>query len=246
MAPLWNLANHLGLAWEASHDPRRLSRAAREYTQQIVRSRRHIAKHFIRFARPLDKPEILTYSYSSTVAEALIRSRRSIWGVACSESRPGNEGRRMATELARAGIRVTYDFDAGLFSQLHSGHLIVLGADAVLPGCVAAKTGSRAISRLASLSGAQVLFLADSSKFRPEARNSLRWDWTWGNDKDLWDHPQRRVKVYNLLLELIRLQSNSRVLFITELGAMTPLQVRRYLSRMKLSALLSHPRLTPR
>jgi len=238
MAPLWRLANDLGLASEESRDPHRLAVASGKYRRRVLTARRRIAHEFARFVRPLNKPEIVTYSYSSTVAEALIRSRRWIWGVSCSESRPGNEGQRMARELARKGIRVTYDFDAGLFSQLHSRSLIVLGADALLPGFVAAKTGSRAIVRLASQLRAQVIFLVDTSKFFPERRDSYRWDWTWGEEKDLWDHAPRGVTVYNLLMELIQIPSHLRLRFITERGPMTPRQVRRHLAKIRLSALL--------
>ena len=238
MAPLWNLANHLGLAWEASRDPCLLSRRAREYARRLGRSRCRIAVRFAAFARSATGSEIITYSYSSTVAAALLRARRYICDVRCSESRPGNEGRRMAAELARAGIPVSYEIDAGLFSGPLEGKLIVLGADAVLPGGVMAKTGCEALLKIAVHARSQVFMLADTSKFWPQPKSCRLREWTWGNKADVWPDPPKGVALRISLLESFSLPRGCRLRFITELGAMTPLQVRRYLSRMKLSTLL--------
>jgi translation initiation factor 2B subunit (eIF-2B alpha/beta/delta family) len=238
MAPLWNLANGLGLAWETSQALPRLSRVARAYTKKLLGSRARIAEHFAHFVRPPAIPEIITYSYSSTVAAALVRSRRYICDVRCSESRPGEEGRRMAAELARAGIPISYGIDASLFSQPLGGKIIVLGADAVLPGRIVAKTGCEALLKLAAPAKSQVFILADTSKFWPQPKSCQLSEWTWGTEGELWHDPPRGIAIQNLLLESSPLPPRCRIWFVTELGSMTPLRVRRYLSRMKLSALL--------
>ena len=236
MAPLLRLANEISLSVDASDPAIHLSRILRAFERRIRASPDQIAHHLKRWLRNKKRPQVFTYSYSSTVVHALGQARRYVDGVSCSESRPGNEGIKTARALAAKGIETFYHTDAGLFSQLWGNEVLLLGADAVLAGWVAAKAGTKVLVARALQLGSPVVFLVDTSKFwrEPSAR-SRRWDWTFGPDEDLWKNPPRRVEIYNLYFELIPISARSRVRFLTEFGWMSARRVRIAINRIHIS-----------
>ncbi len=237
MAPLLRLANEIALASETKQPAAQLRKALRRFESVLNRASGRITSHFKAWLRKADVPEVYTYSYSSTVIRALAASRPLVHSVFCSECRPGNWGRRAAVELSRAGLKVNYATDACLLSQLHGKAIVVLGADAVLSGWVAAMAGSRALVSRATRLGCPVVFLTDTTKFWPEPHeSSTRWVWTFGPSSELWRDPPPRVEVYNLYFELIPM--SSRLRFLTERGWMNSRMVRAYLGALTLSTRL--------
>lgn len=234
MAPLAHLANEVALASENGQRPEMVSRRIRTFGTAVQTASTKIAAHFARWTALRSQPEIFTYSYSSSVLAALVRARRRIHGVSCSESRPGNEGMAMANRLARAKIRTTYLTDAGLLSQLWGKQVVVLGADAVLNNWIAGKVGIKVLTARARQLRCPVVFLVDTSKFWPEQTScSPRLNWTWESNETLWKNPPPRVHVYNLLIEFIPLAPSFR--FLTERGWMTREQVRHAIRQIRIS-----------
>ncbi|MGH9775550.1 MAG: hypothetical protein ACRD50_11450 [Candidatus Acidiferrales bacterium] len=235
MAPLLRLANEVAHAVDAPDPRAQLAAVSRRFRSELRSAADRIAAKFYRWIRRRGEKEIVyTYSYSSTVAKALLRARSRIESVCCSESRPGNEGLLMALRLSRGGIKTEFFSDAGLFSQTFSGVVAVLGADAVLPGWIACKAGSRVLIHETRRARGTVVLLADTTKFWPErSRKPPRWDWTFGPEEDLWKNPPRRVSVYNLYFELVR--HSPRILLLTERGWMSPRQVKRALDTIEVS-----------
>jgi hypothetical protein len=83
------------------------------------------------------------------------------------ESRPLCEGVTMAQRLAAAGLHVTLitDAQAGVFVE--QADVVLLGADAVTPGGVVNKVGSRLLALAAKASGVPVVSVTDSLKVSP-------------------------------------------------------------------------------
>jgi methylthioribose-1-phosphate isomerase len=79
------------------------------------------------------------------------------------------EGVRLARALAREGVPVTLSSDAALMGQLEDVDLVVVGADAFVPGGFANKVGTSALARLARLAGRSFIVLADTEKILPLA-----------------------------------------------------------------------------
>lgn len=237
LAPLLRLGNEAALAADDAHPGRAAAARIRAFHNTLKRGAKRIASAFAERLRREDQAVVLTYSYSSTVACALIRARRSIHRVFCSEGRPGGEGFRMAERLAAGGLKVIFTTESGLFSQLRPHQWIVLGADAVLHGWVANKVGTKALVRLAlHTTGCTVVFLADTTKFLPERPDAgVRWERTFGREQELWPRAPRNVDVYNLYFELTPMWNHSRVRFVSEKGWWTPRQVRRELGRIVIS-----------
>jgi translation initiation factor 2B subunit (eIF-2B alpha/beta/delta family) len=109
---------------------------------------------------------VLTHSRSSTVKAALICARRSgkTFRVIATESRPLCEGRTLASELAREGIRVTLIADAAVAAKIDDVDFVITGADRISPGLLVNKIGTRMIALAANEKGVPVYALADMSK----------------------------------------------------------------------------------
>lgn len=239
MAPLIRLANEVALAMDSPTPAAALRRGLRRFRAVLTGGPRRIARHFRQwFSRRHPEAEVVTYSYSSTVLGALLEARTSIRGVSCSEGRPQKEGRGLARKLANAGLKVSYFTDAGLTGQVRPRQVYVFGADAILPGWVVNKVGTKALTRLAIANSCPVVFLADTTKFLPGPASSL-WNAPLGACEELWPSPPAGVKVRNLTFERVSLGRVSPVRFLTERGWMTPRQVRRALARSKVSPRLA-------
>ena len=118
MGSLWFIANSFLLGGDkASRAFKRVQQAG----ASIVNNAFSVLK---------DGMTVATYSRSSAVKDILVHNRRMICRVLCSESRPHFEGRRLAQELSHEGIPVTLTTDAGLFDQMITADLVLMGADA--------------------------------------------------------------------------------------------------------------------
>ena len=117
---------------------------------------------------------VVTHSYSSAVVavlarvatDALTQGRPPLPILVC-ESRPLNEGVRLARALANAGAAVELATDAaGAAVTARPGFaaVLVVGADAVTPAAVVNKVGTASLARAAAEAGVPCLCVAGSAK----------------------------------------------------------------------------------
>ncbi len=121
-----------------------------------------------------DEGFVVTHSYSSTVFEALetARAEGKRFEVACTESRPRLEGRRMAAELAKKGIPVSLVVDAAVDSAVRQANVAITGADSVLrDGSIVNKSGTASLAR--SASDFRIPFLVACESMKLNVRNFL-------------------------------------------------------------------------
>lgn len=143
--------------------------------------------------------ELVTFSRSSTVRAALtsLGSGQRPGRVNCLESRPGGEGRLLARELVRAGLRGRVVPDREMDDVLDRATFVLIGADSVLPdGSLIHKVGTRRLASRALRAHVPVISLATPTKFartvpgelgsipngfdRTDA-DRITWYWTpWG------------------------------------------------------------------
>src|SRR5487761_407280 len=144
MAPLLRLANELALATEPPAPSRYLARIARHFRSALGKG---------------DPKIIITYSYSSTVLQAIVAARSRIWQVICSEGRRGVEGRKTVEQILRLGkgVGASLTTDAALHMFTTYSHALVVGAHALQIRC-------------------PVWVLADTSKLLPPEIDALRND----------------------------------------------------------------------
>lgn len=243
MAPLLRLANEVALAAEDSVPSRYLARALKHFSSAMRAGPPRIARHFRSALRGGDKKIITTYSYSSTVLQAILAARARIWQVICSEGCPGLEGRKTVEQILRRGkgIGACLTTDAALHMFTAHSHALVVGADSLEEAGFTNKAGTGALVAYALQVGPPVWVLADTSKLLPRAIDAIRADRN-GPDAEIWTDAPLRLSILNPYFETTRYQPGIRIL--TENGWRTPAQICREIQAIKVSPLLAtlaHP-----
>jgi len=238
MAPLLRLANELALAADESAPLRYLERGLSRFSYTLRTSPAGIARHFL-LALGKAKPKIIiTYSYSSTVLQAIVAARSRIWQVICSEGRPALEGRKTVQQILRRGkgIGACLTTDAALHMFTAYSHALVVGADSLAETGFINKAGAGALVAHAAQIGRPIWVLADTSKLLPRAIDAIRSD-RYGSDSEIWAAAPRRLSILNPYFETARYQPGVSIL--TEKGWRTPAQIRREIKAIKVSPLLA-------
>ena len=194
MASMWNAA-----AAALSDDPDRLNRFAERLRRAPAAIARFATSHFAEDAGR--QMRVVTLSYSSSVLVALnaIRKIRPL-AVSCSESRPALEGRRLATDLAAAGVPVTLFSDSAIAHALDDADAVMVGADAIAPSWFLNKSGTRMLAAAAAQRGVPVYVIAARDKFvRQQIADGLVI--RSGDATEIWATPPPGVDVRNPYFE---------------------------------------------
>jgi translation initiation factor 2B subunit (eIF-2B alpha/beta/delta family) len=151
MAPLWRLAADADVAGDHAD-------AARSFAARLPAERDAVAAHA---ARVLRSP-VVTISYSSTLVAAVAAAEVL---ALCARSEPGGEGEETASRLRALGreARVINDREAARAAR--TGRMVLAGADAVGPGGVVNKVGTRELAEAAAVRGTPCYVAAGMSKF---------------------------------------------------------------------------------
>jgi translation initiation factor 2B subunit (eIF-2B alpha/beta/delta family) len=205
MAPLVLLVRNVLAAAEAAEDledgRHAAATAAEEFRAELERRARAVAE---RAAEVLaGRRTVATISSSSTVRAALLMGGEARGrGVVCLESRPMQEGRDLAGDLAEAGVQVTLAVDAAAHSLVPSCDVVVMGCDSIGDRGVVNKIGSAALAQAASRAHVPVYVLADESKILPRG-----FPQTVDDDRpaeEVWS-ARPNVRVWNRYFEVVPL-----------------------------------------
>lgn len=244
MAPLLRLANELALAADESVPSRYLAHTLTRFSSALRTGPARISRHFRSALGKGDPKIIITYSYSSTILQAIIAARSRIWQVICSEGRPGLEGRKTVEQILRLGkgVGTCLTTDAALHMFTAFSHALVVGADSLEEAGFTNKAGTGALVAHALQVGRPVWVLADTSKLLPPDIDALRNDNSdnnarYGPDSEIWADPPKRLAILNPYFEKTRYQSGVRIL--SENGWRIPAQILREIRAIKVSPLLA-------
>ena len=145
---------------------RRVARVAEGFREDLDRATAHAGRHLSDMLDAGDR--VLTLSNSSTVRAGLLRAvDEGALEAVCLESRPLDEGMRLASALSQAGVEVTVAVDAAAAALIDGCRAVVLGADSVGDHGVVNKIGSVAVARCAQAVGVPVWVVTDRTKFLP-------------------------------------------------------------------------------
>jgi translation initiation factor 2B subunit (eIF-2B alpha/beta/delta family) len=150
MAPLWRLGDIVLSADDHSAEARRFARDLRRETDAVSAA-----------AGAVLPREVVTLSFSSTLVASVASAGAAAW---CARSDPGGEGAVTAERLRTRGIDARLVEDAEATAAAARGTAVVVGADAVGPGGVVNKVGTRALAEAARRAGAPAYVVAGSSK----------------------------------------------------------------------------------
>ncbi|MFA7707801.1 MAG: hypothetical protein WCX73_02520 [Candidatus Pacearchaeota archaeon] len=162
---------------------------------------------------------IFTHCHSSTVVKALIycHKKGKKFEVYNTEARPLYQGRITASELKKAGIKVTMFVDSAAATAIEKDNkkdrvhadLVLLGTDAILKKGVVNKIGSGMFAEIAHINKVPVYILTDSLKYISEIQLEQR------DFKEVWN-TSRKIKIKNPAFELVKKEYISGI--ISELG----------------------------
>lgn len=114
-----------------------------------------------------EKKVIMTHSYSSSVF-LFIKNLKNLnpqLHVIVTESRPLNEGVRLAEDLQQERISTTFVTDAAALEILKQADLLLLGSDFITPKYFSNKVGSLGLALGAHFQKKPVYIVSDSSKY---------------------------------------------------------------------------------
>lgn len=172
MASLFNLGNRVLGAIEPLQETEAIRSTVQQSCQDFLAQIEHSGHVIATRAAELieDGMTVMTHSASATVLQAFYAARRAEkqFEVICTESRPMQEGIKLAESLGQEGIPVKLIVDAVAFSQLAEVQLIFVGADSVSPAGLVNKTGTLGLALAATMLNIDLYALCGSEKFLPQ------------------------------------------------------------------------------
>lgn len=234
MAPLFNIANQTLFAIAGLEDIEQMKQNTKETCRQFMKklqtANQEISKQFLTVLS--DDANILTYSYSSTVLNTLLQAKKQDrkFRVVCPESRPVNEGVKLAEKLGKNGIETKLVVDAALFSFLSEADVVVVGSDAIMETGVVNKIGTFGLALSAQELGVKCYTLASVEKILPKKHQvSLH------NKKEpteILSRPwPKNVTPVNTYFEITPLNFFTGI--ITEKGIMSPDETMQHMKKKK-------------
>ncbi len=219
MAPVFHLGNAVLLAISDSKttaDIRSDCQAALDkFEHTLCESAAKIAEQAYALIPPGEL--IFAYSFSSTVVSMLLNARAKgrYFRVACTESRPSLEGRKLATRLAAGNIEVIHTFDSAMGLVLPNCSTAFMGCDCIGRPGIVNKVGSYILALTCKELGVPLYALAGTEKIVSDDR-LFEFEKHERPGEEVWDNVPKGVRVLNHQFELVPLSLLSGV--VTEQG----------------------------
>jgi ribose 1,5-bisphosphate isomerase len=241
MAPLFHLVNDAMLAMESAATLAEAEHRVCHVAQAFLMRLEQAPEQLLAAAWPVlaKAPRILTFSYSSSVLAVLLaaHARHLPLQIFCTEGRPIMEGRRLAQQLADAGIPVTFGIDAAISAFAAQASLALIGADSVACDGIINKVGTTGVALAARAASVPCYALAGRQKWLPLTLTAMA-----GSEpkprEEVWPDPPAGVNVWNTYFERTPLDLFSG--FIGEQGVLAPQELVIELSRIPVAAALRH------
>jgi translation initiation factor 2B subunit (eIF-2B alpha/beta/delta family) len=212
---------------------------ARAFQQELEQSPRRL----VRAALPLlsADSQVLTWSYSSTVLEVL-RAAQALGvrvTVFCTESRPILEGRRLAQQLADAGIKVSFGIDAALSTFAPQASLALVGADSITSVGVVNKVGTTTLALAAREAHIPCFVIGGRQKCFPAAAPLPDFHPPRPID-EVWPDPPAGISIWNAYFECTPLTLFNGI--VMEAGVLAPEELMRELVNLPVAEVLRERR----
>lgn len=178
--------------------------------------------------------KIAAYSRSSSVEKALLHLKKGghNFRVVLSESRPGNEGNKLASTLVENGIDVSLCVDAALPKLLEECDCFVCGADAVTSTDFVNKIGTKVLCKTAGEIGLPVYVLAAKDKWLgDDILRFLKLENLSGDKQFSFESDQ--IEIVNYLFEWCPHDCVSE--FIGDFGRLTSAALQKMITNDKIS-----------
>jgi translation initiation factor 2B subunit (eIF-2B alpha/beta/delta family) len=179
---------------------------------------------------------IATYSSSKTVQNAIesIAKKQKSVQIYCAESRPKNEGAKLARHLSKKEIEVFLMTDATLFSLISKVKAVIIGADAITNQGIINKIGSKPLVQLANKKDVKVYCICSTHKIMP-FEYSLQKE-SEKPSTDILDETNNDVNVINYYFDMTPHELFTGI--ITENGIIDKTKINQYTRNKNVHPLL--------
>ena len=142
--------------------------------------------------------------------------------VVLAEGGPDGAGRRLAAQLAEAGVAVTFCFDHALADHVHEADRIWLGTEAIGASAFLARVGTRRLLEEARSNGAPVEVFATADDLFPGGELHLP-SWCQHESWLLWEYAPQGIRLETQLYEKVSFECIDA--FLTEVGVERPTSI---------------------
>ncbi len=231
MAPLVNKLGVMFSRLDGIDDIREYRARATEIAGEILEKSKDAKGRMIEHLKTVtsDVDTIFTYSYSSTVKQAI--RELGAENVIVTESRPKYEGITLGRELAEEGHNVLTGVDAMVHMYMKAADVVLVGADSVQhDGSFINKVGTKMLGYAAKEFGKPLYVLCDTMKF-----NVLNY---LGQEIELEEkepeevvEPSQNIQVRNFYFEITPPELVTAI--VTEEGVMEPIDIKRKMEELR-------------
>ena len=231
MAPVFHLSNSVLIAIKDCQSSDELIEKCQSTLDEFEKTLCASAARIADLAYDLIEPGsvVFAYSFSSTVVSPLLnaRSRGRYFRVACTESRPSLEGRKLASRLNSGGIEVIHTFDTAMGLILPACSVAFMGCDCMaLPGVVN-KVGSWMLSVGCRELKVPLYALSGTEKFVSEER-LFEFEKHERPGSEVWEDAPREINVVNSQFDLVPFNLLSGL--VTEKGILQEADIKELIS----------------
>ena len=166
---------------------------------------------------------VFTHCHSSTVERILIEAHKQgkKFTVYNTETRPKFQGRKTATNLAKAGIKVVHMVDSAGRTALKKADLFLYGCDSLSSeGKTINKIGTEALAEFCNKARIPVYCCTNTWKFNPETITGFDETIELRDPKEVWPEAPKGVTIFNPAFEIISPDIITGC--ITEIGIFKP------------------------
>jgi translation initiation factor 2B subunit (eIF-2B alpha/beta/delta family) len=171
MASIFSLVNNLMATLDKNKNEKPeiiVNKFCKKFIIDIENAEEKISKLALNVIK--NNSTIITHSYSSTVLKALLYAKKSgkKFSIICTESRPKNEGLKLAEKLGENKIPVKFLVDSAIFSLIPYADMIFVGGDAITDSGLINKIGTKGIAMTAQHYYTPTYALCSTIKFLPK------------------------------------------------------------------------------
>lgn len=240
MASIFNLANTILIENSYLQNKEEIRKNVNDVCKKFKQSQEASSKIISNLTLELikDNTTILTHSYSSTLLNAFIYTKKNgkNINIICTESRPMNEGVKLSKKLGGKKIKIRLIVDAGIYFIMPEADLILVGADAITTSGFVNKIGTYGISLAAKQYNKKLYVLCSTDKILPKGYSINLKDQK--NPEEIISQSIENVKPINYYFELTPLKFASGI--ITERGILSTSEIKKYINKLKIHRILKN------
>jgi translation initiation factor 2B subunit (eIF-2B alpha/beta/delta family) len=180
-----------------------IKKAALDEIKNLRKEANHKFDRIVQFGSRMimDNHLVLVHSYSNLVYSILVKARKlkRRFSVICMESRPLNEGSKMALELAKAGVKTRLIIDADMARSVNDVHFILTGTDRITETSFINKTGTQGLAHIANSLNKPLYIAGETDKILLKRTYPVRF--LQNNSAEVFEEKHTNLTVSNLYFE---------------------------------------------